>query len=93
MSDSNRNIVRDPLPDPEVKEIVDTWVDALKIPAFVGAYIGENENFLNVNSKWTADDAAKKERLIFARTFSVLKSSLGSGTPIVSSSGTVNVDE
>lgn len=83
----------EPLGDEEVKQVVDNWIKVLKTPTVGGGYIIEDDNSLVVNSKWTADDAAKKERLSFSRSFAVLKSSLGSGSPVVLSSGSVTVDE
>ncbi|CAL8149489.1 unnamed protein product [Orchesella dallaii] len=81
------------LPKAEVDEVVETWIDVLKIPTLSEAYIREDDNFFNVATKWSVNAAAKKENLSFARTFSVLKSSLGSGNPVVSTPGSVTVSE
>ncbi|CAL8118008.1 unnamed protein product [Orchesella dallaii] len=90
-SDNNAN---EPLPEGEVKKVVDTWVDLAKIPIVAGAYIREDDNFLNVVTKWSVTDIAKKDGVSFARTYSVLKDSLqGDGNPIISTPGPVTVDE
>ncbi|ODM91045.1 Acylamino-acid-releasing enzyme [Orchesella cincta] len=90
-SDNNAN--NEPLPEEDVKSVVDTWIDLAKIPTVGGAYILEDDNFLNVVTKWAVTDIAKKDGVCFARTYSVLKSSLESGNPIISTPGPVTVDE
>ncbi|CAL8125984.1 unnamed protein product [Orchesella dallaii] len=93
-SDSdNSNTKKVRLLKAEVDKVVETWVDVLKIPTLSDAYIREDANFLNVATKWSVHDAAKKENLSFARTFSILKSSLGFGSPVVSTPGAVTVNE
>ncbi|ODN03798.1 Acylamino-acid-releasing enzyme [Orchesella cincta] len=77
----------------EVDEVVESWINILKIPTLSQAYIREDDNFLNVATTWSVNDAAKKENLSFARTFSVLKNSVGSGTPVVSTPGSVTINE
>jgi len=70
----------------DATEIINTWVNIMKIPRVVGGHILENETHLKISADWAIDDYCKKERMKFKKYYSVSKSMLGENSSSIADS-------
>jgi hypothetical protein len=78
---------QDPL-DIDIDQVAKSFSDLLKYPNLSSAHFLEDPSseFLNVHTQWTFVDVIGKEKPSFIQQYSILKSSIATGLPIISAS-------
>lgn len=72
--------------DIDIEKVAKSYSDLLKFPTLSSANFQDSSSveFLNVHTVWTTVDVIGKEKCSIVKSYSVLKSSLAGGQPIVS---------
>jgi len=84
------SLIQSPQDPLDIDKVAKSFANLLNTPYLASAdFLQDSPDFLNIQSQWTFVDTTAKEKPLFVRQFSILKSSLSSGTPIVAASAPI----